>query len=73
MAVAVVGASGFTILAARSLKSIQIDKATLFLSTNSSPSANWLVEQVLPGISESIEVAQNESVPLCGMPSPRFC
>ena len=64
MAVAVVGVSAFTIhapsqkSAARSLNSIQTDKATLFYAIRS-PSANWFVEQVLPGTSESKDATEN--------------
>jgi hypothetical protein len=62
--VAVVGVSAFAIhapgqkSAARSLGSIQTDKATLFYA-NRSPSANWFVEQVLPGTSESKDATEN--------------
>ena len=58
VAVAVVGLSAFTIRtpsqksANRSLSSIQTDKATLFYASMS-PSANWFVEQVLPGTIET--------------------
>ena len=64
VAVAVVGVSAFTIRApeqksaARSLESIQTDKATLFYADRV-PDANWFVEQVLPGTSESKEAAEN--------------
>jgi hypothetical protein len=64
VAMTVVGVSAFTIQApsqksaARSLNSIQTDKATLFYA-NSSPSANWFVEQVLPGTSESKDATEN--------------
>jgi len=64
VAMAVVGVSALTIhapsqnSAARSLKSIQTDKATLFYAIRS-PSANWFVEQVLPGTSESKDTAEN--------------
>ena len=64
VAVAVVGVSAFTIhapsqkSAARSLNSIQTDKATLFYA-NMGPSANWFVEQVLPGTSESKDATEN--------------
>ena len=64
VAVAVVGVSAFTIhapsqnSAARSLDSIQTDKAVLFYA-NRSPSANWFVEQVLPGTSESKDATEN--------------
>ena len=64
VAVAVVGVSAFTIhapsqkSAARSLNSIQTDKATLFYA-NRGPSANWFVEQVLPGTSESKDATEN--------------
>ena len=62
VAVAVVGVSAFTIQAptqksaARSLDSIQTDKATLFYTQTGpgpQPDANWFVEQVLAGTSES--------------------
>jgi hypothetical protein len=62
--VAVVAMSAFTIhapsqnSAVRSLDSIQTDKATLFYA-NRSPSANWFVEQVLPGTSESKDATDN--------------
>lgn len=64
VAVAVVGVSAFTIhtpsqkSAARSLDSIQTDKATLFYA-ESTPFANWFVEQVLPGTSESTDATEN--------------
>jgi hypothetical protein len=64
VAVAVVGVSAFTIhapsqkSAARSLNSIQTDKATLFYADRR-PSANWFVEQVLPGTSESKDATEN--------------
>jgi hypothetical protein len=64
VAVAVVGVSAFTIhapsqkSAARSLNSIQTDKATLFYA-DKRPSANWFVEQVLPGTSESKDATEN--------------
>ena len=64
VAVTVVAMSAFTIhapsqkSAARSLDSIQTDKATLFYADRS-PSANWFVEQVLPGTSESKEATEN--------------
>jgi hypothetical protein len=64
VAMTVVGVSAFTIhvpsqkSAARSLNSIQTDKATLFYA-NRSPSANWFVEQVLPGTSESKDATEN--------------
>ena len=64
VAVAVVGVSAFTIhapsqkSAGRSLNSIQTDKATLFYAFRS-PSANWFVEQVLPGTSESKDATEN--------------
>ena len=67
VAVAVVGVSAFTIhapgqkSAARSLASIQTDKATLFYADRS-PSANWFVEQVLPGTSESKDATENLKV-----------
>jgi hypothetical protein len=64
VAVAVVGVSALTIhapsqnSATRSLNSIQTDKATLFYADRS-PSANWFVEEVLPGTSESKEATEN--------------
>ena len=64
VAVAVVAMSAFTIhapsqkSAVRSLNSIQTDKATLFYADRS-PSANWFVEQVLPGTSESKDATEN--------------
>ena len=66
VAVAVVGVSAFTIhspsqkSAVRSLNSIQTDKATLFYAqTGPQPDANWFVEQVLPGTSESKDATEN--------------
>jgi hypothetical protein len=62
--VAIVGVSALTIhtpsqnSAARSLNSIQTDKATLFYA-NTSPKANWFVEQVLPGTAESTAATEN--------------
>ena len=64
VAVAIVGVSAFTIhapsqkSAARSLNSIQTDKATVFYAIRS-PSANWFVEQVLPETSESKDATEN--------------
>ena len=64
VAVAIVGVSAFTIhapspkSAARSLNSIQTDKATLFYATMV-PSCNWFMEQVLPGTSESKDATEN--------------
>jgi hypothetical protein len=64
VAVAVVGVSALAIhapsqnSATRSLNSIQTDKATLFYADRS-PSANWFVEEVLPGTSESKEATEN--------------
>lgn len=63
VAVAVVAVSALAIHApsqnaVRSLDSIQTDKATLFYA-NRSPSANWFVEQVLPGTSESKDATEN--------------
>ena len=64
VAVAVVGVSAFTIHApsqrstARSLDSIQTDKATVFYADRT-PYANWFVEQVLPRTSESKEATEN--------------
>ena len=67
VAVAVVGVSAFAIhapgqkSAARSLDSIQTDKATLFYA-DKRPSANWFVEQVLLGTSESKAATENLKV-----------
>jgi hypothetical protein len=64
VAVAVVGVSAFTIhspsqnSAARSLNSIQTDKATLFYADNRGD-CRWFVEQVLPGTSESKAATEN--------------
>jgi hypothetical protein len=64
VAVAVVGVSALAIhapsqnSAVRSLDSIQTDKAILFYADRS-PSANWFVEQVLPGTSESKDATEN--------------
>ena len=64
VAVAVVAMSAFTIhapsqnSAIRSLDSIQTDKATLFYADRV-PDANWFVEQVLPGTSESKDATEN--------------
>jgi hypothetical protein len=64
VAVAVVGVSAFTIhtpsqnSAARSLNSIQTDKATLFYA-GFHPDANIFVEQVLPGTSEGKAATEN--------------
>ena len=64
VAAAVVGVSAFAIhapgqkSAVRSLDSIQTDKATLFYASMR-PSANWFVEQVLPGTSESKDATEN--------------
>ena len=64
VAVAVVGVSALAIhapgqnSATRSLNSIQTDKATLFYADRT-PSANWFVEQVLPGTSESKAATEN--------------
>ena len=64
VAVAVVTMSAFTIhapsqnSAVRSLDSIQTDKAILFYADRT-PSANWFVEQVLPGTSESKDATEN--------------
>jgi len=62
--VAIVGLSAFAIhapaqkSAARSLHSIQTDKATLFYA-DKVPDAGWFVEQVLPGTSESKDATEN--------------
>jgi hypothetical protein len=64
VAVAVVGVSALTIhtssqnSAARSLNSIQTDKATLFYA-DVRPDCNWFMEQVLPGTSESKAATEN--------------
>jgi len=64
VAAAIVGVSAFAIhapgqkSAARSLNSIQTDKATLFYA-DKTPNANWFVEQVLPGTSESKDATEN--------------
>jgi hypothetical protein len=64
VAVAVVAVTAFAIhapaqkSAARSLNSIQTDKATLFYADRV-PDANWFVEQVLPRTSESKEATEN--------------
>ncbi len=64
VAVAVVGVSALTIYtpsqtsAARSLNSIQTDKATLFYADRQ-PNGMWFVEQVLPGTSESKAATEN--------------
>ena len=64
VAVAVVGVSALTIhapsqnSAARSLNSIQTDKATLFYA-NAVPMGCYFVEQVLPNTSESRAATEN--------------
>ncbi len=64
VAVAVVGVSAFTIhtpsqnSAARSLNSIQTDKATLFYADNGQDRC-WFVERVLAGTSESKAATEN--------------
>jgi hypothetical protein len=64
VAVAIVGVSALTIhapsqdSAARSLKSIQTDKATLFFA-GAQPTCAWFVEQVLPGTGESKAATEN--------------
>ena len=64
VAVAVVWVSAFAIHASgqksadRSLDSIQTDNATLFYADRT-PHANWFVEQVLPGTSESKDATEN--------------
>ena len=64
VAVAVVGVSALTIhtpsqnSAARSLNSIQTDKATLFYADRR-PNCNWFVEQVLPMTKESKAATEN--------------
>jgi len=63
VAVAVVGVSAFHApsqkSAARSLGSIQTDKATLFCAEKPRPDANWFVEQVLPETNESKDATEN--------------
>jgi Tfp pilus assembly protein PilV len=67
--VAVIGLSTFAMRAptqnqnslARSLKSIQTDKATTFYA-DARPSSNWFVEQVMPGTSESKAATENLKV-----------
>jgi len=64
--VAVVSLSTFAVHApsqnqnsvARSLKSIQTDKTTMFYAS-ASPNAVWFVEQVLPGTIESKAATEN--------------
>jgi Tfp pilus assembly protein PilV len=64
--VAVIGLSAFAVHAptqsqnslARSVKSIQTDKATMFYAGSSSQGA-WFVEDVLPGTSESKAATEN--------------
>jgi hypothetical protein len=64
VAVAIVGVSALTIQApgqrscARSLESIQTDKATVFYADRT-PYANWFVEQVMAGTSESKDATEN--------------
>jgi hypothetical protein len=64
VAVAVVGVSAFAVhapgqkSAARSLDSIHTDKATLFYADRT-PYANWFVEQVMAGTSESKDATEN--------------
>jgi hypothetical protein len=66
VAVAVIGLSAFAVHAptqnqnslARSLKSIQTDKATMFYA-GSIPDGAWFVELVLPGTSESKAATEN--------------
>ena len=64
VAVAVAGVSALTIhtptqnSAARSLNSIQTDKATLFYADRR-PDAMWFVEQVLPMTKESKAATEN--------------
>ena len=64
VAVAVVGVSALTIhtpsqnSAARSLNSIQTDKATLFYADRR-PNSMWFVEQVLPMTKESNAATEN--------------
>jgi len=63
LVVAIAGVSAFAIRApresaVRSLDSIQTDKATLFYADRL-PHANWFVEQVLSGTSESKDATEN--------------
>jgi hypothetical protein len=64
VALAVCGVSALTIhtpnqnSAARSLNSIQTDKATTSYAIMA-PKANWFVEQVLPGTNESKAATEN--------------
>jgi len=66
LSVAVIGLSAFAVQTpthnqnsvARSLKSIQTDKATMFYA-NSSPNGAWFVEAVLPGTSDSKAATEN--------------
>jgi hypothetical protein len=66
VAVAVIGLSALVVHApaqnqdslARSLKSIQTDKATTFYA-DMHPDCPWFVEQVLPGTSESKAATEN--------------
>lgn len=46
---------------ARSLKSVQTDKATMFYA-NARPDCSWFVELVLPGTSESKAATDNLKV-----------
>jgi len=63
---AVIGLSAFAVHTpaqnqtslARSLKSIQTDKATMFYA-NSRPDCAWFVEQVLPGTSGNKAATEN--------------
>ena len=66
VAVAVIGLSALVVHVptqnqdslARSLKSIQTDKATTFYA-DAGPDCAWFVEQVLPGTSESKDATEN--------------
>jgi hypothetical protein len=44
---------------ARSLKSIQTDKATLFCAATPGTAGGWFVEQVMPGTGESKAAPEN--------------
>jgi hypothetical protein len=44
---------------ARSLRSIQTDKATLFCTTRTGVAGGWFVEQVMPGTIESKAATEN--------------
>ena len=64
---AVVGVSALTMhgptqnqnSVARSLRSIQTDKATLFCNAHTGVAGGWFVEQVMPGTIESKAATEN--------------